>query len=128
MLFEVYGQATFRRYERETLEKIAAGHEAAVIAASGGIVAEDETYALLRATTDVVWLRGRPGRAHAARHGTGRLPPSGENSEAMKDLVAILEAREAEYGRAHAQLDTLEEDGRGVLERARGNDGQAVRK
>ena len=28
------------------------------------------------------------------------------NREAMKDLVAILEAREPEYGRAHAQLDT----------------------
>jgi len=30
----------------------------------------------------------------------------GRSREAMRDLVAILEAREPEYGRAHAQLDT----------------------
>jgi hypothetical protein len=35
----------------------------------------------------------------------------GKSREAMKDLIAIMEAREAEYGRAHAELDT---SGRGV--------------
>ena len=28
------------------------------------------------------------------------------NRDAMKDLVAILDARAADYGRAHARLDT----------------------
>ncbi|HKH34139.1 MAG TPA: shikimate kinase, partial [Beijerinckiaceae bacterium] len=55
MLFEVYGQTTFRRYEREALEKVVATHESAVIATAGGIVAEEDSFALLRATTHVAW-------------------------------------------------------------------------
>src|SRR6185436_15488630 len=40
-LFEVYGQGTFRRYERECLERIVASNESAVIATAGGIVADE---------------------------------------------------------------------------------------
>ena len=60
MLFEVYGQGTFRRYEREALEKVVAANDAAVIATAGGIVADEGNFALLRATTHVVWLKATP--------------------------------------------------------------------
>ena len=106
MLFEVYGQATFRRYEREALEKVVASHESAVIAMAGGIVAEEDSFALLRATTHVVWLKASPAEHMQRVMEQGDLRPMGRNREAMKDLIAILEAREAEYGRAHAQVDT----------------------
>jgi XRE family transcriptional regulator, aerobic/anaerobic benzoate catabolism transcriptional regulator len=106
MLFEVYGQATFRRYEREALEKVVASHESAVIATAGGIVAEEDSFALLRATTHVVWLKASPAEHMRRVMEQGDFRPMGRNREAMKDLVAILEAREAEYGRAHAELDT----------------------
>ena len=36
----------------------------------------------------------------------GDFRPMAHNRDAMKDLVAILDARAADYGRAHAQLDT----------------------
>jgi XRE family aerobic/anaerobic benzoate catabolism transcriptional regulator len=36
----------------------------------------------------------------------GDFRPMGRNREALADLNAILEAREPEYGRAHATLDT----------------------
>src|SRR4051812_33886880 len=42
-LFDVYGQATFRRYERDCLTGIVAQHRAAVIATAGGIVADEVT-------------------------------------------------------------------------------------
>jgi XRE family aerobic/anaerobic benzoate catabolism transcriptional regulator len=113
MLFEVYGQATFRRYEREALEKVVAAHEAAVIATAGGIVADEDTYGLLRATTHVVWLKATPAEHMRRVMEQGDFRPMGRNREAMKDLIAILEAREAEYGRAHAELDT---SGRGAQE------------
>jgi XRE family aerobic/anaerobic benzoate catabolism transcriptional regulator len=106
MLFEVYGQATFRRYEREALEKVVATHESAVIATAGGIVAEEDSFALLRATTHVAWLKASPAEHMQRVMEQGDFRPMGRNREAMKDLIAILEAREAEYGRAHAQLDT----------------------
>jgi XRE family aerobic/anaerobic benzoate catabolism transcriptional regulator len=106
MLFEVYGQATFRRYEREALVKVVAAHESAVIATAGGIVAEEDSFALLRATTHVAWLKASPAEHMQRVMEQGDFRPMGRNREAMKDLIAILEAREAEYGRAHAQLDT----------------------
>jgi XRE family aerobic/anaerobic benzoate catabolism transcriptional regulator len=113
MLFEVYGQATFRRYEREALEKVVATHESAVIATAGGIVAEEDSFALLRAATHVVWLKASPAEHMQRVMEQGDFRPMGRNREAMKDLIAILEAREPEYRRAHAQLDT---SGRAVEE------------
>src|SRR5437588_7973 len=44
-LFEVYGQATFRRYERDALSRAVAGNENAVIATAGSIVADTQTLA-----------------------------------------------------------------------------------
>src|SRR5919109_1504440 len=46
-LIEMAGLATFRRYERECLERVIAEHEVAVIATAGGIVSNADTYALL---------------------------------------------------------------------------------
>ena len=42
-LFEVYGQGTFRRYERDALTRVVAANAAAVIATAGGIVADETT-------------------------------------------------------------------------------------
>ena len=75
-LIEMGGLATFLRHERACLERVIDEHEAAVIATAGGIVSNAETYAQL--------LR----------------------REAMADLVAILDARRADYARAQAELDT----------------------
>jgi XRE family aerobic/anaerobic benzoate catabolism transcriptional regulator len=36
----------------------------------------------------------------------GDFRPMAQNGEAMSDLVAILEARRADYARAQAELDT----------------------
>jgi XRE family aerobic/anaerobic benzoate catabolism transcriptional regulator len=36
----------------------------------------------------------------------GDLRPMARNRDAMNDLIAILKAREADYARAHAELDT----------------------
>jgi XRE family aerobic/anaerobic benzoate catabolism transcriptional regulator len=77
-----------------------------VLATAGGIVAEEDSFALLRATTHVVWLRASPAEHMQRVMEQGDFRPMGRNREAMKDLVAILDAREAEYSRAHAQLDT----------------------
>ena len=79
-LFEVYGQGTFRRYERECLQRIVATQESAVIATAGGIVADDLTFEqLLRRGARDLAARDA-GRAHAPRNGARRLPPDGAQS------------------------------------------------
>lgn len=109
-LFEVYGQATFRRYERECLERIVNEHESAVIATAGGLVADDTTFAHLLDTTHVIWLQASPTDHMRRVMEQGDFRPMEHNRDAMKDLVAILDARAPFYGRAHAQLDTSGRD------------------
>jgi XRE family aerobic/anaerobic benzoate catabolism transcriptional regulator len=105
-LFEVYGQGTFRRYERECLTRIVASQESAVIATAGGIVADDRTFAQLLDQTHVVWLQASPADHMRRVMEQGDFRPMAHNRDAMNDLMAILGARAADYGRAHARLET----------------------
>jgi XRE family transcriptional regulator, aerobic/anaerobic benzoate catabolism transcriptional regulator len=105
-LIEMAGLATFRRYERTCLERVIEEHEAAVIATAGGIVANAETYALLLWRTHAIWLKARPDEHMSRVMEQGDFRPMAQNREAMADLVAILDARRADYARAEAELDT----------------------
>jgi XRE family transcriptional regulator, aerobic/anaerobic benzoate catabolism transcriptional regulator len=105
-LVEIAGLATFRRFERACLERVIAEHEAAVIATAGGIVSSPETYGLLLRRTHTVWIKARPEEHMRRVMAQGDFRPMAQNREAMADLVAILDARSADYGRAEAALDT----------------------
>jgi XRE family transcriptional regulator, aerobic/anaerobic benzoate catabolism transcriptional regulator len=105
-LIEMAGLATFRRYERACLERVIDQHEAAVIATAGGIVSNSETYALLLRRTHTVWIKARPDEHMSRVMAQGDFRPMAQNREAMADLVAILDARRADYARAQAELDT----------------------
>ena len=105
-LIEMAGIATFRRYERACLERVIDEHAAAVIATAGGIVSNPETYALLLRRTHTVWIKARPDEHMRRVMAQGDFRPMAQNREAMADLVAILDARRADYARAQAQLDT----------------------
>ncbi|HWP15022.1 MAG TPA: helix-turn-helix transcriptional regulator [Xanthobacteraceae bacterium] len=105
-LFDVYGQATFRRYEREALTRIAAANSAAVIATAGGIVADESTFAQLLEQAHVIWLRASPTEHMRRVMEQGDFRPMERNEDAMNDLIAILDARAPDYGRSHACVDT----------------------
>ena len=105
-LIEMAGTATFRRHERGALERVIAEHEAAIITTAGGIVANPESYALLLRRTHTVWIKARPQEHMSRVMAQGDFRPMAQNRQAMADLVAILEARRADYARAEAQVDT----------------------
>ncbi len=105
-LIEMAGMATFRRHERDALDRVIAGHEAAIITTAGGIVSNPETYALLLRRTHTVWIKARPDEHMSRVMAQGDFRPMAQNRAAMADLVAILEARRADYARAEAELDT----------------------
>jgi XRE family aerobic/anaerobic benzoate catabolism transcriptional regulator len=105
-LIEMAGTATFRRHERGALERVVAEHEAAVITTAGGIVSNPETYALLLRRTHTVWIKARPEEHMSRVMAQGDFRPMAQNRAAMTDLVAILEARRADYARAEAEVDT----------------------
>jgi XRE family aerobic/anaerobic benzoate catabolism transcriptional regulator len=105
-LFDVYGQATFRRYERDALTRAVATNATAVIATAGGIVADETTLAQLLDQTYVIWVLAAPAEHMRRVMEQGDFRPMAHNRDAMNDLVAILDARAALYGRSHARLDT----------------------
>ena len=105
-LIEMAGTATFRRQERSALDRIITSHEAAIITTAGGIVANPETYALLLRRTHTIWIKARPEDHMSRVMAQGDFRPMAQNRAAMADLVAILEARRADYSRAEAEIDT----------------------
>jgi XRE family aerobic/anaerobic benzoate catabolism transcriptional regulator len=105
-LIEMAGTATFRRQERGALERVIAEHDAAIITTAGGIVSNLETYALLLRHTHTVWIKARPEEHMSRVMAQGDFRPMAQNRQAMADLVAILEARRADYARAEAEVST----------------------
>ena len=87
-------------------ERVIAEHEAAIITTAGGIVSNPETYALLLRRTHTVWIKARPEEHMSRVMAQGDFRPMAQNRAAMADLVAILEARRADYARAEAEVDT----------------------
>src|SRR5271170_5433929 len=105
-LIEMAGTATFRRHERSALDRIITAHDAAIVTTAGGIGANPETYALLLRRTHTIWIKARPEDHMSRVMAQGDFRPMAQNRGAMADLVAILEARRADYARAEAELDT----------------------
>jgi XRE family aerobic/anaerobic benzoate catabolism transcriptional regulator len=105
-LIEMAGTATFRRHERSALDRIVTANEAAIITTAGGIVSNPETYALLLRRTHTIWIKARPEDHMSRVMAQGDFRPMAQNRAAMADLVAILEARRADYARAEAEVDT----------------------
>src|SRR6202167_2436835 len=105
-LIEMAGTATFRRHERSALDRIITAHDAAIITTAGGIVANPETYALLLRRTHTIWIKARPEEHMSRVIAQGDFRPMAQNRGAMADLVAILEARRADYARAEDEVDT----------------------
>src|SRR5215472_5084199 len=105
-MIEIAGTVTFRRHERAALQRVIAEHESAVITTAGGIVSDRESYALLLRRSHTIWIKARPEEHMGRVMAQGDFRPMAANREAMADLVAILEARGADYSRAQAQLDT----------------------
>ncbi len=105
-IFDMFGQDTFRRAERDALNDVLARHETFVMATSGSIVTDPATLELLLSSCFTVWMRADP-EAHMSRVvAQGDLRPMSSNPRAMDDLMSILQSREPLYAKAEATLDT----------------------
>lgn len=105
-LFEMFGQATFRRMERAALEKILQEHPSFVLATGGSLVAEPSTFELLLTSCLTVWVRARPEEHMNRVIAQGDLRPMAGNTRSMQDLLQILQSREPLYAKADITLDT----------------------
>ena len=105
-IFDLSGQAAYRRYERRALEDVLAAHPECVIATGGSIVSEPETYELLLEECFTLWLRAAPEDHMRRVREQGDTRPMENSGEAMADLKRILETRHALYARADVAIDT----------------------
>ena len=105
-LFEIHGEAYFRRLERDTLRKVLEATPVAVLATGGSIVKDRETFALLKRRTCTVWLK-----ASAKDHwdrvvAQGDVRPMKNRENAMSELKALLRTRKPLYTQAEHIVDT----------------------
>lgn len=109
-VFELYGQSGFRRLERQALESVLRSVPRFVMATSGSIVSDAETFGRLLSACRTVWLRASPGEHMDRVVAQGDLRPMADNRAAMADLKAILANREAIYSRADWAVETSDRD------------------
>jgi XRE family aerobic/anaerobic benzoate catabolism transcriptional regulator len=105
-IFDMFGQETFRRAEREALEEVLRQNRHFVMATSGSIVTEPGTLELLLSSCFTVWVRAEPEDHMKRVMAQGDMRPMAHSSRAMEDLVAILKSREPLYAKAEAELVT----------------------
>ncbi|MGH7296826.1 MAG: shikimate kinase [Polyangiaceae bacterium] len=105
-IFEMHGEAWFRRLEHDVLRQFLDSHPAAVVATGGSLVTAPDTYAMLRKRATTVWLKARP-QDHwdrVLRQGDGR--PMRNRANAMAELKALLRTRKPLYALCDHTVDT----------------------
>ena len=105
-IFDMFGQETFRRAEREALDDVLRRHQKFVIATSGSIVTEPSTMELLLSSCFTIWVRAEPEEHMKRVMAQGDMRPMANSSRAMDDLVSILKSREPLYAKAEAVVLT----------------------
>jgi XRE family aerobic/anaerobic benzoate catabolism transcriptional regulator len=116
----LYGQEGYRRLEQQSVERVAATHDAIVLAVAGGIVSEPDTFTYLLRHFHTIWLKAQPEEHMTRVRAQGDERPMAGSPAAMDELRSILTSREALYARAEAVVDTsgktIEESLADVLE------------
>lgn len=105
-LFELHGEAYYRRLEREILARVLAGDRPIVLAAAGGIVNAPSTWEMLLERATVVWLKARPEDHWSRVVDQGDRRPMADNPDALAELRAMFAARERVYAQSDLTVDT----------------------
>jgi XRE family aerobic/anaerobic benzoate catabolism transcriptional regulator len=106
-IFEIHGDAYFRKMELRTLRKLLLDpFEGRIIAAGGSIVTSKEAYDLLLAKTTVVWLAARATDHWDRVVAQGDVRPMKNRANAMAELKSLLRERRPLYAKAHVIIQT----------------------
>lgn len=105
-IFELHGEAYYRRVEREVLRRLLTRRSRAVLATGGSIVSDEGNYALLRARCQTVWLKARAVDHWERVLAQGDRRPMAEKPHAFAELEQLLAARADRYALADHTIDT----------------------
>ena len=105
-IFQLHGEAYYRRLAREVLTRFLAETEAAILATGGGIVTDPASFKLLQKRCRTVWLQATPEDHWERVLEQGDVRPGGASPHAQEELRALLKARESLYSQAELAVDT----------------------
>jgi XRE family aerobic/anaerobic benzoate catabolism transcriptional regulator len=105
-IFELHGEDYYREAERHALQRLIARGEPAVLAASGGAVADAELFRLLKERTLLVWVKADPEQHMQRVLSQGDRRPMADRPDAMAELRHLLRARAPYYEQARLVADT----------------------
>lgn len=105
-VFEMHGEAYFRKLERAALGEVLAHKRALVLATSGSLVTDPHSFALLRAKARTVWLKARPADHWDRVVAQGDARPMRGRANAQHELRALLARRAPLYEQADVVVDT----------------------
>lgn len=111
-LFALHGEPFVRRLEGKCLEELVKAGQPAVVALTGGVVANPDALRLLSRHALTVWLKATPEDHMQRVLDQGDRRPMAESEDAMSELRALLAAREPHYRKADVQLDTSDQAGK----------------
>jgi len=106
LIFDLYGQSSFRRLERRCLDQVIERYPRFVLATGGSLVSEPATFERLLSMCFTIWLRATPEEHMQRVIAQGDMRPIADNRESMSDLKRILEVREPLYRKADMAFDT----------------------
>lgn len=105
-IFNIHGEAYYRRLEAECLSRILAEGKPCVLALPGGVVRNEAAFAAVREACATVWLRAQPEDHMRRVYRQGDRRPMANRANAMEELRAILRDREPLYRQADIEVNT----------------------
>jgi XRE family aerobic/anaerobic benzoate catabolism transcriptional regulator len=105
-IFELHGEAYYRRVERDVLRALLARAAPMVLATGGSIVSDADNFAFLRSRATTIWLKARPEDHWNRVIQQGDQRPMARNPHAFAELETLLAARATLYANAHHTVDT----------------------
>ena len=108
-IFELHGEAYYRRLERETLRHVLRSRESLVLATGGGVVTDPDTFRVLQNGAITVWLEAAPEDHWNRVLEQGDSRPMAENPHAFAELRALLAARKPLYAACRHRVNTSTE-------------------
>ncbi len=105
-LFDVHGEASYRRYETEALESVLSQAGRIVLATGGSLVTAHKTFERLRSTCSTVWLKATPEEHFERVLAQGDSRPMRDRPRAMEELRAILDGRRELYSLCDLTVST----------------------
>ncbi|MEO0328245.1 MAG: helix-turn-helix transcriptional regulator [Pseudomonadota bacterium] len=105
-IIALYGQEGYRELEASALNDVVNSKTRVILAAAGGVVADEEAFQMLLSCFHTIWLKANPSDHMQRVREQGDLRPMEGNPQAMVQLRLILQSREAQYQKADYVIDT----------------------